>query len=169
MSDRSAFWSAPPDWRAARIVRPGLEITARAALCTLVSGETAAWLAAQGIAPAIGPRDPCPETPYALRLSPESVLVVGMESAGEGWFAGERVAVSPCSDGWLLVELCGEGAAALMAEGSEYPFSAAPGLPTESARMLFAGLLVAVARCPGGWRLHIERAWAPALWRWLAR
>ena len=30
-----------------------------------------------------------------------------------------------------------------------------------------AGLRVAVARHSTGWRLHIERPWAPALWRWL--
>ncbi|MFM7785154.1 MAG: hypothetical protein ACKPE6_11015 [Gammaproteobacteria bacterium] len=169
MSDRSAFWSAPPDWQEARIARPGLQIAVRGEPCTLVSGNTGAWLAAQGIAPAIGPREDCPEGPYALRLAPDSVLVVGMASAEEGWQAEQCVALSPCSDGWLVFEILGEDAAALMAEGSEYRFSASPGLPTESARLLFAGVVVAVARCRGGWRLHVERAWAPALWCWLAR
>lgn len=169
MSDRSAFWSAPPDWQQARIVRPGVDITVREEPCTLISGDTGPWLAAQGIAPAIGPRGDCPLGPYALRLSPDSVLVVGMEWAQEGWQAQERLALSPCSDGWLVFEILGEGAAALMAEGSEYSFASAPGLPSESARLLFAGIVVALARCSGGWRVHVERAWAPALWCWLAR
>jgi hypothetical protein len=92
-----------------------------------------------------------------------------MASAEEGWQPEQHVALSPCSDGWLVFEILGEGAAALMAEGSEYRFNQAPGLGTESARLLFAGFVVAVARCRGGWRLHVERAWAPALWCWLAR
>lgn len=169
MSDRSAFWSPPPDWGSARITRPGLEITVRETRFTLVSGETHAWLAAQGIAPAIGPREACPAGGYALRLAPDSVLVVGWESPVDGWQPEARVALSACSDGWLVFEILGEGAAALMAEGSEYRFTASPEPPTESARLLFAGIVVAVARCSGGWRLHVERAWAPALWRWLAR
>lgn len=169
MSDRGAFWSPPPDWRSARLSRPGLDITVREALCTLVSGQTAAWLTTQGLAPAIGPRDACPDGPYALRLAPDSVLVVGLESPVDGWQPEAGVALSPCSDGWLLVDIRGEGSAAVMAEGSEYPFVSAPGMATESARMLFAGLGVAVARTAEGWRLHVERAWAPALWRWLRR
>jgi hypothetical protein len=54
-----------------------------------------------------------------------------------------------------------------MAQGNEYPLSHNTILPHESAVMQFAGFRLALARRPDGWRLHIERPWAPALWRWL--
>jgi hypothetical protein len=33
--------------------------------------------------------------------------------------------------------------------------------------MQFAGFRLVVSRRAQGWRLHIERPWAAALWRWL--
>jgi hypothetical protein len=54
-----------------------------------------------------------------------------------------------------------------MAQGSEYPFDDTTIYPHESASMQFAGLRVIVSHRERGWRLHAERPWAPALWRWL--
>jgi hypothetical protein len=35
--------------------------------------------------------------------------------------------------------------------------------------MLFAGQRVILARLPQGWRLHVERPHAAAIWQWLQR
>ena len=77
------------------------------------------------------------------------------------------IAVSDAGDAWILIDVEGEGAESLLAQGTEYALTHAPGPSTESARLLFAGLVVAVSRRANGWRLHVDRAWAPALWRWL--
>jgi sarcosine oxidase gamma subunit len=76
-------------------------------------------------------------------------------------------AVTDVSDGILIFDVLGEHATDLLAQGSEYAFEDTAIFPKESASMQFAGLRVIVSRRQGGWRLHIERPWAPALWRWL--
>ncbi len=166
MFERSRFWSAPPVWSDARIAVPGLSVRAVAAGAQLVSGAVGAWLAAHGER-AIGPRDWCDTAAYALRLAPDTVLRVGASPLDTGWHAAHAIAVSDAGDAWILIDIEGEGASSLLAQGAEYPFDAAPGAGTESARMLFAGLTVAISRRTSGWRFHVDRAWAPALWRWL--
>jgi sarcosine oxidase gamma subunit len=64
-------------------------------------------------------------------------------------------------------DVTGVAARDLMALGTSYDFDAQPGGPVESASMLFAGLKVAIARILPGWRLHVERPHAAALWQWL--
>jgi heterotetrameric sarcosine oxidase gamma subunit len=82
-----------------------------------------------------------------------------------GWSDG--VATTDISDGYLLFDVTGPAALDVMAMGAEYDFTSKRTLPAESAAMLFAGLKVSVARIAGGWRLHVERPYAAALWHWL--
>lgn len=166
MFDRSPFWSAAPEWANVRIAVPGVSLQARSVPAQLVSGAVDAWLGVRGER-AIGPRDPCSSGHYALRLSPDAVLRVGGDALPAGWHPDHGIAVSDAGDAWIQIDIAGYGAEAVLAQGAEYAFSAAPGSATESARMLFAGLVVAVSRRDAGWRLHVDRAWAPALWRWL--
>ena len=167
MFERSPFWSAPPVWSEARIEAPCLRVRAILSPAQLVSGAVDAWLASRAES-ALGPRDRCAQERYALRLAPDMVLRVGEPAVEPGWHEAERVAVSDAGDAWMSFDVEGEGALALLRQGGEYPFDEAAGPATESARMLFAGLVVAVSRRETGWRLHVDRAWAPALWRWLA-
>jgi sarcosine oxidase gamma subunit len=67
----------------------------------------------------------------------------------------------------VLFDIVGSAAPDLLALGAHYDFAAKATAPSESASMLFAGLRVAVARILPGWRLHIERPHATALWQWL--
>ena len=166
MFERSSFWSEPPAWSSARIDAPGLCVSVVCVPAQLVSGAVEGWLAARGES-AFGPRHNCFSDSYALRLAPDTVLRVGEPAAAAGWHEAERIAVSDAGDAWILVDIEGDAAAALLAQGCEYAFEAAPGPATESARLLFAGLVVAVSRRAAGWRLHVDRAWAPALWRWI--
>lgn len=171
MPDRSSFWSAPPDWSGARLGAVGLVVSAYEPLSAWqLSGEFAPALARLGISGASGPRDSCDGGTYALRLAPDSVLLVTdrLQDPGAGC-SMPGLAASELSDGILCIDIDGAHAAWLMACGSEYPFASPPGGAEESARLLFAGLRVAVARRPTGWRLHVERPWAAALWHWLER
>ncbi|HSE13927.1 MAG TPA: hypothetical protein VLB69_14940 [Rudaea sp.] len=139
-----------------------------AASVCLVSGGTQSFIAGHGVGEILGPRQLCDADRYALRLAPDRVLLVGAASA-----LAARAEIAPgcaftdISDGMLIFEIRGESAADLMAQGSEYPFDDATMLPHESTTMQFAGFRLSVSRRTHGWRLHIERPWAPALWRWL--
>jgi sarcosine oxidase gamma subunit len=169
MFDRSAFWSPPPDWRHARLDGPDLRITASAppAVWRLSGRGVPAALARIGLARAVGPREACDPAVYALRVAPDSVLLVG-DAATTGVEDAPDTVCSALGDGIIIIDVVGPAAPALMSLGSEHRFDGPPGPPLESARMLFAGLPVLVMRRGEGWRLHIERPWAPALWRWLA-
>lgn len=167
MPDRGKFWPPVPDWSAASIRRPGLDIAvASAPTIWLVSGDLAKFLAQHDGPAYIGPRDTIAGD-YALRLAPDRLLFVSNRAVqtSSGWSDG--VATTDVSDGYLLFDVTGPAALEVMAMGAEYDFTAKPVLPTESATMLFAGLKVSVARLAGGWRLHIERPHAAALWHWL--
>jgi sarcosine oxidase gamma subunit len=170
MSERESFWAQPPDWESARLAADGVEITvARTARVLQLSGRIDALLAGCGITSALGPRDVCDAGRYALRLAPASVLVVSAApfDGPSGWVE-DCAAVSDLSAGMLCLDVSGDRADEIMAQGAEYDFAARSELPLESSRLRFAGLRVAVCRRPDGWRLHVERPWAPALWSWLA-
>lgn len=167
MPDRGNFWPTVPDWSAANIRRPGLEIAvATAASICLVSGDLPKFLAQHQGTTCLGPRDTIAGERYALRLAPDRLLFVapGAQMA-PGWSDG--VATTDISDGCLLFDVTGPAALDVMAMGAEYDFTSNRTLPTESATMLFAGLKVSVARIASGWRLHVERPHAAALWHWL--
>jgi heterotetrameric sarcosine oxidase gamma subunit len=173
MPDRGKFWSPVPDWSAAGIRRPGLDIAvARAGAIWLVSGDLAMFLTQHHDgADCIGPRDTIAADRYALRLAPDRLLFVHRAAAQTvpealGW-SNDGLALTDVSDGILLFDVTGPAAPDVMAQGAEYDFTSKTTLPTEAATMLFAGLKVSIARIPAGWRLHIERPYAAALWQWL--
>jgi heterotetrameric sarcosine oxidase gamma subunit len=167
MPDRGKFWPAVPDWSSAGIHQPRLGIgVARAQAIWLVSGDLAKFQAQHGV-DCIGPRDTISGARYALRLAPDRLLFVGNAGAQAtaGWSDG--VAITDVSDGFLLFDVTGPAALEVVAMGADYDFTSRPALPMESAAMLFAGLKVSVVRIAGGWRLHVERPYAAALWHWL--
>jgi heterotetrameric sarcosine oxidase gamma subunit len=175
MPDRGLFWSPVPDWSRADIHHEGLGITALSAgAAWLVSGDLSRFLELRNLS-CVGPRETCGQGTYALRLAPERLLFVSRDGeqsvrlqGGEAWgWSDDGVAITDVSDGFVLFDVVGPAAPNLMALGAAYDFAAKPAGPAESASMLFAGLRVAVARILPGWRLHIERPYATALWQWL--
>jgi len=172
MFDRSGFWSPPPDWRQATHAEERLQITAVVlhAAWRLSGSSRHVVLTEIGVRQILGPRDVCDAARYALRLTPDSVLLIGdaADSATlrQSSDRPERV-MSELSAGFIGIDITGAAAPSLMQLASEYPFMDKTYRPEESARMGFAGLPVVMMRRSGGWRLHIERPWAAALWRWL--
>lgn len=171
MADRGLFWSPVPDWAGASIRYPALNVTARSAPAAwLVSGNLAQFLAQHDARPCIGPREVCDGATYALRLAPDRLLSVSFEGAAAhvpGW-SDSGTAVTDVGDGFVLFDVTGPAALDLMKHGADYDFAAAPAGAEESASMLFAGLKVIVARLADGWRLHVERPYATALWQRLS-
>jgi len=169
MHDRGQFWSPVPDWSQASLQAAGVDVApATVASVWLVSGDVEPFLAQNGIGEILGPRQPCSGDAYALRLAPDRVMFVGDAAALEtctGFANG--CAVTDVSDGVVIFDVQGEHASDLMAQGCEYPFEDTTLFPNESASMQFAGLRVIVSRRERGWRLHVDRPWAAALWRWL--
>lgn len=175
MPDRGKFWSPVPDWSVVAIHRPGLDIAvAPSAAIWLVSGDLPKFLARHhddGVC--FGPRDDCSGDRYALRLAPDRLLFVRRVAVQSdlrtlGWSA-DGIAVTDVSDGILLFDVTGPSAPEVMALGADYDFVGNAMSATESAAMVFAGLKVSVARIAAGWRLHVERPYAAALWQWLER
>jgi sarcosine oxidase gamma subunit len=169
MHDRARFWSPVPDWSQVSLHAPGIDVAplTSASLC-LVSGNYERLLARNNVNEIHGPRQVCDRDTYVLRLAPDRLLYVGASPTPS--MPGETAsvcAITDISDGMLIFDVRGEGAAELMAQGSEYPFHDVAVLPLESASMQFAGFRLIVSRRAHGWRLHIERPWATALWRWL--
>jgi heterotetrameric sarcosine oxidase gamma subunit len=169
MHDRGQFWLPVPDWERVSLHAAGVDANpvTVASIC-LVSGDLQQLLARHGIGEILGPRQLCSGDTYALRLAPDRVMFVGDATVLETCTGSTNsCAVTDVSDGIMIFDIHGERAADLMAQGSEYPFEDTAVFPHESASMQFAGFRLAVARRPDGWRLHIERSWAPALWHWL--
>ncbi len=172
MADRGLFWSPAPDWQRADIRCRDLTVTTRsAAAAWLVSGALARFLEDREEMRCHGPLDVCDPDAYALRLAPDRLLLVALGGGTAnlpafGW-SDDGVAVTDVSDAFVLFDVAGRGALDLMRLGADYQFDAAPVGSAESAMMVFAGVKAIVARMPQGWRLHVERPYAPALWRWL--
>jgi len=163
MLDRGLFWSPVPDWPQAGIRHEGLIVAALAPLAAwLVSGNLAAFLERHGV------RFSDASDRYALRLAPDRLLFVSMNGADVtafGWSDG--CAVTDVSDSYVLLDVTGPVALDLMRMGALHDFEAVS--DTASAATLFAGQRVIVARIPQGWRLHVERPNAAAIWQWLQR
>lgn len=174
MADRGLFWSPVPDWSRADIQYRELGITVLSTQAAwLASGNLVKFLERRGGLSCVGPRDSCEKGAYALRLAPDRLLFVcrdGMltDLPAFGW-SDEGIAITDISDGFVLFDITGPAAPDLMRLGASYDFEAEPAGPAESASMLFGGLKVAVARLRPGWRLHVERPYAAALWHWLQR
>ena len=169
MHDRGQFWSPVPDWSSAVLSSPTVSVRPVAmGAAWQLSGEWGGVLTRLGVGAVRGPRDRCADARYALRLSPDSVLLVGAEPVdlSSGWHEA-GFAATDLGDALVIVDIEGPGASAVMAAGSEYPFGDMSLRPQESARLQFAGHAIAVSRRTSGWRLHVQRPWAAALWRWL--
>ena len=169
MHDRGQFWSPIPDWSSVALSTPTVSVRPVAmGAAWQLSGAWGGVLTRLGVGAVRGPRDRCAEVLYALRLSPDSVLLVGAESVdlSPGWHEA-GYAATDLGDALVVVDIEGPGAGELMAAGSEYPYADGTVRPHESARMQFAGHTIVVSRRPAGWRLHVPRPWAAALWRWL--
>ncbi len=165
MLDRGLFWSPVPDWSRATIRHDGLSIDAVAPQAAwLVSGDLAAFLERRGVRLGDGGER------YALRLAPDRLLFVSMDGADAdgvtfGWSDG--CAVTDVSDSFVLLDMTGPAAPELMRLGALHDFETRS--DTASATILFAGQRVILARIPQGWRLHVERPNAAAIWQWLQR
>lgn len=163
MLDRGLFWSPVPDWSRASIRYEGLGITVVVPQTAwLVSGNLAGFLERRGA------RFGDAGDRYALRLAPDRLLFVSMEGVDDvtfGWSDG--CAVTDVSDGYVLLDITGPAALELMRLGVLHDFESRS--DTASAAMLFAGQRVILARIPQGWRLHVERPSAAAIWLWLQR
>jgi heterotetrameric sarcosine oxidase gamma subunit len=136
----------------------------------MVSGDTPKFLAQRGALSCLGPRERCETAAYALRLAPDRLLFVANDDGASahpafGW--SEGTAITDVTDGFVLFDVMGRAALGLMQRGANYAFEGTPQGSAESALMLFAGLKVAVARLGDGWRFHVERPYATALWQWL--
>jgi heterotetrameric sarcosine oxidase gamma subunit len=166
MPDRGLFWSPLPDWARAAIQHEELNIAASAPqVAWLVSGNLAAFLERRGA------RFGDASERYALRLAPDRLLFVSMDGAATdgmafGW-SEDGCAITDISDGYVLLDISGPAAPELMRLGAVHDFEGGP--ETGSAAMSFAGQRVILARIPQGWRLHVERPDAAAIWQWLQR
>ena len=166
MPDRGLFWSPVPEWSRATIRHEALSVVAMSPQTAwLVSGNLAAFLERHDV------RFGDAGERYALRLATDRLLFVSMDGAATdgvtfGW-SGDGCAITDVSDGYVLLDITGTAALELMRLGALHDFEANPG--TGSAAMLFAGQRVILARIPQGWRLHVERPDAAAIWQWLQR
>ena len=163
MLDRGLFWSPVPDWSRASIRHDELSIaTVAPQVAWLVSGNLEAFLERRGI------RFGDAGERYVLRLAPDRLLFVSLDGADNvafGWSDG--CAVTDVSDGYVLLDITGPAALELMRLGALHDFEAKS--DTASAAMLFAGQRIILARIQQGWRLHVERHSAAAIWQWLQR
>jgi heterotetrameric sarcosine oxidase gamma subunit len=164
MLDRGLFWSPVPDWSRTGIRHDELSVTAVAPQAAwLVSGNLAAFLERRSVRLGeVGNH-------YALRLAPDRLLFVSMDGAADGVTFGwsDGCAVTDVSDGYVLLDITGPAALELMRMGALHDFETRS--DSASAAMLFAGQRVILARSPPGWRLHVERPNAAAIWQWLQR
>ena len=166
MRDRGLFWSPVPDWSRASIRHDGLNIaTVAPQVAWLVSGNLAAFLEQRGV------RFGDAGERYAVRLAPDRLLFVSVDGdAADGVTFGwseDGCVITDVSDGYVLLDITGSAAPELMRLGALHDFEARS--DTASAAMLFAGQWVILARIQQGWRLHVERPHAAAIWQWLQR
>ena len=169
MHDPAAIWTPEPDWSSAQISREGWQARPVAGLHqTLLSGalDRAAEALAPG-PPGIGLWDVAERLPCLVRIARDRGLLVAESPASiaDGWHDGW--AASDMTDGWRVLEVSGPAAEEIVREGTAADLEAS----SPSAAVRFAGLVgVLVYRTGAGTvRLHVDRSFAPYLWRWLER
>jgi sarcosine oxidase gamma subunit len=174
MFDRGSFWSPMPHWPQVSIDSAGHSIRSpqSAALMCLVSGNLDSFLKRQALDRCLGPRDVCDGRRYALRLAPDRMLFVvdaplPEAAAAEFGWSSDGIAVTNVTDGFLCFDLTGPRAGDIMRLAAPYDFGALSSTAAESTLMQFAGAKAAMVRLETGWRLHVERPMATAVWRWL--
>lgn len=168
MRDRGAYWTAVPEWSEAKLERADIRIEAVAAPKQIltISGDIEAFLSRRAVLP-LGPRNVADGPDYALRLAPDRVLYIS-ETPELRDLSGSELgyAVADMTDGFIVFDVSGPGCLALLQQGTSYDLTATDTRPNESANIVFGGLRVAIVQRPGGWRLHVERPYATALWTW---
>jgi len=101
--------------------------------------------------------------PARVWLAPDRCLVV----AETATTSPEEYFVSDVTDGFVILDITGKNAAALLTMAS--PLDPAVLAPGSCAQTLFAGVKVIVYPHGDGLRLHVERALAQWLIAWIAR
>ena len=167
MRDRGTFFAPVRDWEREALARDGWSVefgVPRQAM--IVSGDVEAFLGRRDLRP-LGPRDATSSGTYALRLAPDRVLFVSADVApiDQGWSAA-GYAVAGMTDSTIVCDVSGPRALELLQQGTSYDLTSTDERPNESCNILFAGLRVAIVSRDEGWRLHVERPYATALWSW---
>jgi heterotetrameric sarcosine oxidase gamma subunit len=172
--DAGPRWTPPPDWTAVRISRPGLDVRSLAGLRQVtISGNLVAGL--RELCPAArlkGPHDPDDADPCAIRVAADRVLLVATRldnvAAGHSAWHEAGFAATDLGDAMIVCSLDGADAPALLARGTGVELTAPSSGTGGGAAMLLAGTrVIAYRHGPTGLRLHVDRAMAPYLWRWL--
>lgn len=168
MRDLAEKWSPAPDWRATTISTPGLSIRSLGGFSQyLVSGNLAAWHEISGMdSGAVGALSIAQGDRYALRVARDRILAVSQTPLGiaPGWHA-QGFAVSAFDAGLHMIEIEGPATPSLFARATTLD----PEGTTASASLLFAGISALCCRHghAGRLRVHMDRALAPYLWKWL--
>lgn len=173
MHNRAEFWTPVPDWQSARCDREDVRVTAVPDLkqILIISGDAGAFLSRRGLTGGLGPRDVATGASYVLTLAPDRLLSASETSAPAdlGW-TDAGYAATDMSDGIVAIDISGPRALDLVQQGTSYDFTPRERRVGESVNIVFAGLRVAiVGRAEGGYRLHVERPYATALWTWLVQ
>lgn len=168
MRDLAQKWSPAPDWRTAALATPGLAIHSPAGFTQyLVSGDIRAWCRQADMDDAaVGALSVAQGGRYALRIARDRILAVSETPFGiqPGWHAA-GFAVSTFDAGLHMFEIEGPDLPSLFARATTLD----PAGATASAALLFAGANTLCYRHGHAdrLRLHVDRALAPYLWKWL--
>lgn len=164
--DAAAKWTPMPDWKRASIVRSSWTAqTVFGLRQLLLSGDLDAARAALVPEAAMTGLWEIAEGDAMIRIARDRALLATARpvAATPGWNSGGWAA-SPADDAWAVFELSGESARAVCAQGTAADLEAG----SRSATLLFAGVACLLYRTePEIARLHVERGFAPYIWRWL--
>ncbi|MCP8937633.1 hypothetical protein NK718_03830 [Alsobacter sp. SYSU M60028] len=169
MLDRGAFWTASPLPGNERFAARGVEIRVVHGLSqVLVSGRLGGGAGPlAGLSAPVGFRGVATGPRYAAAVARDRALLVSTAplDVSEGWDDEAAVAVTRIDDGFVVVDIAGDGLADLLAAATTLP----PDVATRSASVVFAGLPCVAYRAgtPDVLRLHVERPLAAALAAWL--
>lgn len=168
MRNLAGKWTPAPDWPTATLSTPGLTVRSLSGYSQyLVSGKLASWQDLVGVKgePA-GALSIARGDRYTQYIARDRILTVSRTPIGidPGWHAS-GFAVSSFDAGLHMFEVEGPEMLSLFARATTLD----PAGQTASAALLFAG---ANALCyrhshEDRLRIHIDRALAPYLWRWL--
>ena len=164
--DAAAKWTPVPDWNRAAIVRSSWAARPVFGLHQLLlSGDLEGAHAALAPEAAMLGLWEIGEGDAMVRIARDRALLVTALPVDfqPGWNPGGRAA-SPACDAWAVFELSGESARAVCAQATSADLDAG----SRSASLLFAGTACLLYRtAPEIARIHVERGFAPYIWRWL--
>ena len=129
----------------------------------LLSGDIEK-IAEQYNAPVVGLAQEVSAESFLLRLARDRALWVAPPEnrPPDGW--QEHMALSNVDGGYAIIEMSGQGASALLQQGSTINLAT----PSPSASLLFAGHSAALARLEYAWWLFIEPGMLAYYWQWVA-